>query len=140
MTIDIICRRVNEAEDAGNRHGRDSSSCAREVSCCTGHGLDDIYHLPRPSFWHRPLLPPSSPPLTFQANKQHYRIINRKSSEGISPYFLLLGGTSSSSAFLNILILQKEILQCCRFTVRPFRFDVILTYRQNGRVSYSLWE
>src|ERR1700733_2201709 len=77
-------------------------------------------------------LPPFS---NRQANKQHYRIIHRKSSEGISPYFLLLGGTSSSSAFLNILILQKEILACCRFTVRPFRFDVILTYRLNGHVS-----
>ena len=85
-------------------------------------------------------LPQVPLPSNRQANKQHYRIINRKSSEGISPYFLLLGGTSSSSAFLNILILQKEILACCRFTVRPFRFDVILTYRQNGRVSYSLWE
>jgi uncharacterized protein with PQ loop repeat len=48
---------------------------------------------------------------------QHYRIIARKSSEGISPYFLLLGGTSSTSAFLNILILQKDIIECCRFTV-----------------------
>ena len=82
-------------------------------------------------------LPPFS---NRQVNKQHYRIIHRKSSEGISPYFLLLGGTSSSSAFLNILILQKEILACCRFTVRPFHFDVILTYRLNGHVSYSLWE
>jgi hypothetical protein len=143
MTIDIICRCVNEAEDAGNRHGRDSGSRARQVSCCTGHGLDDIHHLPRPSLWHRPLLPPSGSPPPFsnlEANEQHYRIINRKSSEGISPYFLLLGGTSSSSAFLNILILQKEILACCQFTVRPFRFDVILTYRQNGHVSYSPWE
>lgn len=48
---------------------------------------------------------------------QHYRIVARKSSEGISPYFLLLGGTSSSAAFLNILILQKGIIDCCRFTV-----------------------
>ena len=70
MAIDIICRGVNEAEDAGKRHGRDSSSRAREVSCCTGHGLDDIYHLPRPSLWHRPLLPPSSTPaLPFQTAK-----------------------------------------------------------------------
>ena len=86
---------------------------------------------------------PQVSPLPFQTSKlikQHYRIINRKSSEGISPYFLLLGGTSSSSAFLNILILQKEILACCQFTVRPFRFDVILTNRLNGHVSYSLWE
>ena len=84
--------------------------------------------------------PPRLPFQTSKLNKQHYRIIDRKSSEGISPYFLLLGGTSSSSAFLNILILQKEILACCQFTVRPFRFGVILTYRQNGHVSYNLWE
>ena len=69
---------------------------------------------------------------------QHYRIIQRKSSEGISPYFLLLGGTSSSSAFLNILILQKDVLGCCRFTVShhlQLCFDI--DNRLNGRVSYN---
>jgi uncharacterized protein with PQ loop repeat len=90
---------------------------------------------------------------------QHYRIIARKSSEGISPYFLLLGGTSSSSAFLNILILQKDIIECCRFTVpSPLPrscqdtcpvFDVLfrrVTFpmsetdgRLNGLVLYKVW-
>jgi uncharacterized protein with PQ loop repeat len=45
---------------------------------------------------------------------QHYRIISRRSSEGISPYFVLLGTTSGTAAFANILILSREDLRCCR--------------------------
>ncbi|OLL26331.1 hypothetical protein NEOLI_000887 [Neolecta irregularis DAH-3] len=45
---------------------------------------------------------------------QHYRIILKKSSEGISPWFLLLGITSTSDALINILILQYPILKCCQ--------------------------
>ncbi|KAI9842200.1 MAG: hypothetical protein M1837_007413 [Sclerophora amabilis] len=47
---------------------------------------------------------------------QHYRIIQRRSSEGISPYFVLLGTTSGSFAFANILILptSRADLQCCK--------------------------
>jgi len=46
---------------------------------------------------------------------QHYRIIARRSSEGLSPLFVLLGTTSSSFALFNILCLptsQKDIA-CC---------------------------
>ena len=47
---------------------------------------------------------------------QHYRIIQRRSSEGISPYFVLLGSTAGSSAFANILLLSRTVadLRCCR--------------------------
>lgn len=34
---------------------------------------------------------------------QHYRIISRRTSEGISPYFVLLGTTSATAGFANIL-------------------------------------
>ncbi|KAI5787153.1 hypothetical protein EDC01DRAFT_660754 [Geopyxis carbonaria] len=44
---------------------------------------------------------------------QHYRIIQRGTSEGISPLFLLLGVTSGTCAFLNILILSWGVLGCC---------------------------
>lgn len=33
---------------------------------------------------------------------QHYRIIRKGSSEGFSPWFLLLGSTSSASGMLNM--------------------------------------
>ncbi|KAI5807269.1 hypothetical protein DFH27DRAFT_312285 [Peziza echinospora] len=46
---------------------------------------------------------------------QHHRIVSRKSSEGISPFFLLLGVTSGTCTFLNILILSKGVLGCCRW-------------------------
>ena len=46
---------------------------------------------------------------------QHYRIISRKSSEGISSFFLLLGVTSGTATFLNILILSKDVLACCKY-------------------------
>ncbi|CUS12132.1 unnamed protein product [Tuber aestivum] len=44
---------------------------------------------------------------------QHYRIISRGTSEGISPVFLLLGVTSGTCAFANILILSRGVLACC---------------------------
>lgn len=47
---------------------------------------------------------------------QHYRIISRRSSEGISPYFVLLGTTSGTCGFANILTLpaSRADLACCR--------------------------
>lgn len=44
---------------------------------------------------------------------QHIRIMRRKTSEGISPWFLLLGITSGFCAFFNILLISKRIYQCC---------------------------
>lgn len=47
---------------------------------------------------------------------QHYRIIQRRSSEGISPYFVLLGTTSGTCALFNILALpsSRGDVLCCR--------------------------
>ncbi|OJJ51513.1 hypothetical protein ASPZODRAFT_148780 [Penicilliopsis zonata CBS 506.65] len=47
---------------------------------------------------------------------QHARIISLRSSFGISPYFILLGTTSGTSAFANILVLPQSArdVGCCR--------------------------
>ncbi|KAL8381681.1 hypothetical protein RB595_005796 [Gaeumannomyces hyphopodioides] len=47
---------------------------------------------------------------------QHYRIISRGTSEGISPYFILLGVTSATSGFANILTLpqSRQDVACCK--------------------------
>lgn len=47
---------------------------------------------------------------------QHIRIISRRSSFGISPYFVLLGTTSGTSAFANILVFPKTAadVSCCQ--------------------------
>ncbi|KAK3318990.1 hypothetical protein B0H66DRAFT_475856 [Apodospora peruviana] len=47
---------------------------------------------------------------------QHVRIIKRGTSEGISPYFVLLGTTSATSAFANILLLpqSRHDIACCK--------------------------
>ena len=47
---------------------------------------------------------------------QHHRIISRRSSEGISPYFVLLGTTSGTCAFANILTVpaSRRDLACCK--------------------------
>jgi hypothetical protein len=47
---------------------------------------------------------------------QHVRIISRRSSEGISPYFVLLGTTSGTCAFANIVTLppSQRDLACCK--------------------------
>lgn len=46
---------------------------------------------------------------------QHVRIISRRSSFGISPYFVLLGTTSGTSAFANIIVFPKtaQDVACC---------------------------
>jgi hypothetical protein len=47
---------------------------------------------------------------------QHYRIISRGTAEGISPYFVLLGTTSATSGFANILTTPKSraAISCCK--------------------------
>jgi len=52
---------------------------------------------------------------------QHYRIISRGTSEGISPFFVLLGTTSGTCAFANILVLpaSRADVACCK-TVSTF--------------------
>jgi len=47
---------------------------------------------------------------------QHIRIISLRSSFGISPYFILLGTTSGTSAFANILVLPRSTRDaaCCK--------------------------
>ncbi|KAJ7016220.1 hypothetical protein C8F04DRAFT_1163851 [Mycena alexandri] len=45
---------------------------------------------------------------------QHFRIINKGTSEGLSPWFLLLGSTSSAAGFLNMITVQHTQIRCCR--------------------------
>ncbi|KAK2460738.1 hypothetical protein APHAL10511_007208 [Amanita phalloides] len=44
---------------------------------------------------------------------QHYRIISSGTSLGLSPWFLLLGSTSATAGFLNMITLQWHIVKCC---------------------------
>jgi len=52
---------------------------------------------------------------------QHYRIISRGTSEGISSYFILLGTTSGTCGFATILVLpdSRADVACCK-TVSAF--------------------
>ncbi|KIR63942.1 hypothetical protein I314_02723 [Cryptococcus bacillisporus CA1873] len=61
---------------------------------------------------------------------QHIRIISAKSSEGFSPWFLLLGATSSASAMLNILIVQWPLFRCCRILSAGSCFESLLGFLQ----------
>ncbi|KAJ7487260.1 hypothetical protein B0H11DRAFT_1805573 [Mycena galericulata] len=45
---------------------------------------------------------------------QHFRIIHKGTSEGLSPWFLLLGSTSSAAGFLNMVTVQHTQIRCCR--------------------------
>ncbi|EJD52034.1 hypothetical protein AURDEDRAFT_181590 [Auricularia subglabra TFB-10046 SS5] len=53
--------------------------------------------------------------LTASYLPQHLRIINKRSSEGFSPWFLLMGSTSSASVMLNVIALQWSVIKCCRY-------------------------
>ncbi|KIJ62104.1 hypothetical protein HYDPIDRAFT_189188 [Hydnomerulius pinastri MD-312] len=45
---------------------------------------------------------------------QHLRIIRAGTSVGFSPWFLLLGSTSSAAGMLNMITLQWPVIRCCR--------------------------
>lgn len=44
---------------------------------------------------------------------QHLRIYRRRSSDGLSPFFLLLGVTSCTNSLINLAVLQWNVLRCC---------------------------
>lgn len=46
---------------------------------------------------------------------QHILIHKRKTSDGISPFFLLLGLTSCTNSLINIVVLQWNVLRCCAY-------------------------
>ena len=52
---------------------------------------------------------------------QHYRIISRGTSEGISPWWVLLGTASATCGFANILTVgpSRQDIACCK-TVETF--------------------
>ncbi|KAF3911329.1 hypothetical protein ABW21_db0206032 [Orbilia brochopaga] len=52
---------------------------------------------------------------------QHHRIITRRTSEGISPLFLLLGVTSGTCALANIWMLGWGVVECCATSLGPFQ-------------------
>jgi uncharacterized protein with PQ loop repeat len=52
---------------------------------------------------------------------QHIKVIRRRSSEGLSPGFLLLGSLSAFSAFVNIFIVTIPARQCCRSVLTTFQ-------------------
>ncbi|ODV64020.1 PQ-loop repeat-containing protein ASCRUDRAFT_78974 [Ascoidea rubescens DSM 1968] len=51
--------------------------------------------------------------ISFSYVPQHIKIIHRRTSEGISPLFLLLGTTSGISAFSNLILLSHFSIDCC---------------------------
>ncbi|WVN87993.1 uncharacterized protein L203_103191 [Cryptococcus depauperatus CBS 7841] len=61
---------------------------------------------------------------------QHIRIIRTKSSEGFSPWYLLLGATSSASGMLNLLIVQWSLFGCCKFLSAGRCFESLLGFFQ----------
>ncbi|OCF79110.1 hypothetical protein I204_01055 [Kwoniella mangroviensis CBS 8886] len=61
---------------------------------------------------------------------QHLRIITTKTSEGFSPWYLLLGATSSASGMLNLLIVQWPLFRCCRVISAGRCFESLLGFYQ----------
>ena len=63
---------------------------------------------------------------------QHLRIILRRSSEGLSPYFVLLGTTGSTFALANILTLPRSQadIECCYYISRLACFSGLLGIAQ----------
>jgi len=49
----------------------------------------------------------------------YVRIVKHHNSDGYSPWFLLLGATSSASSLANIVTLQWGQVACCQYLVSP---------------------
>src|ERR1700750_2588866 len=66
--------------------------------------------------------------ITVSYLPQHLRIITRRSSEGLSPYFVLLGTTSSTFAVFNTICLAESLrsISCCREVTRFACFASLL--------------
>ncbi|ODO06106.1 hypothetical protein L198_01338 [Cryptococcus wingfieldii CBS 7118] len=62
--------------------------------------------------------------------QQHLSIISARTSEGISPWYLLLGATSSASGVLNLLIVQWPLFRCCSVTSAGRCFESLLGFYQ----------
>ena len=65
---------------------------------------------------------------------QHYRIIARRSSAGLSPYFVLLGTLSCTGALASILALPttRKDIECCSDIGRFGCFAALLGILQVG--------
>ncbi|WVQ73649.1 hypothetical protein IAR50_003229 [Cryptococcus sp. DSM 104548] len=61
---------------------------------------------------------------------QHLAIISARTSEGISPWYLLLGATSSASGVLNLLIVQWPLFRCCSVISAGRCFESLLGFYQ----------
>ncbi|KAI9794424.1 MAG: hypothetical protein M1816_005494 [Peltula sp. TS41687] len=75
---------------------------------------DECDHLASPSYTNFVLSVLILIGIVISYFPQHYRIVHRRSSEGLSPYFILLGSTAGTSAFANIILLHLVDLDCCR--------------------------
>lgn len=51
--------------------------------------------------------------LVISALPQIIRMVRKGNSFGYSPWFLLLGSTSSASAWVNVVALQWGVVRCC---------------------------
>ncbi|ODV92565.1 hypothetical protein CANCADRAFT_147602 [Tortispora caseinolytica NRRL Y-17796] len=51
--------------------------------------------------------------LVFSYGLQHINIIHRRTSEGISPLFMLLGTASATCTLLNMTYFSRNTVQCC---------------------------
>ncbi|GAA5933261.1 hypothetical protein JCM3775_002589 [Rhodotorula graminis] len=56
----------------------------------------------------------------------YYRIVRHHNSEGYSPWFLLLGATSSASSLANIVTLQWGQVACCQYLSAGQCFESVL--------------
>lgn len=74
----------------------------------------------------------------FSYVPQYIRIISRKSSEGISPWFLLLGIISSFSAFFNILLVSQSVYNCCHIITTGQCFSASLAIIQISVQTFSI--
>ncbi|KAF9959599.1 hypothetical protein BGZ72_009329 [Mortierella alpina] len=63
---------------------------------------------------------------------QHHRIVQKRSSDGFSPWFLLLGCLSTYSSFLNLVILQWPVIQCCKVVSAGLCLESTLGIAQLG--------
>ncbi|KAI0824497.1 hypothetical protein BC628DRAFT_1339435 [Trametes gibbosa] len=77
--------------------------------------------------------------ITISYIPQHWRIISAKSSEGFSPWFLLLGSTSSASGMLNMCCRVLTVGSCIESIAAVFQLVLVWALFSGILVLYMIY-
>lgn len=111
---EALCYRLTLIRPATLRQGRLASKLNSPMSLITLFENGQCEKLRSPSILNLIISLALAAGIVVSYLPQHVRIFRRKTSEGISPWYILLGVSSGTCALCNILLLSDPVLSCCK--------------------------